>query len=429
MAFAERVGPAVTWQHRITLKFHHGDVLHRPYANRTWQIIDSVDVPAPVGRGMGLAELAISGANLRPRLLIADVVGLGKTLEIGLTLAELIRWDAVVIDESHNLINRDSLRNQLAQILAPRTDALLLASVTPHNGDAKSFAELIGLLDPAAIRDPEHYRADDIKHLFIRRTKISPEVREQMTGQWADRGPSRSVHCPATRPPSTRPTARPRGEGHMRTSRRGWMRKSPLGAGLRQSTKGWMREPAYRVAQGSVPDRRQGQTLNDPWWEALSDREANERGPGRSADRDSRCRRNQLNSPLQEIVRASRALVAATAELHPQTRSSTHASEFTYIWYIYYMSEPIVESMAELRTHLADAIDRARRDEIPTVITRRGKEEAVLVDIDEYRRLRRLAEQAEDAWLNRLADAAEAEGTADSVSLEEMAAQLRSQHS
>ncbi len=224
------------------------------------------------------AQLALSGANLRPRLLIADVVGLGKTLEIGLTLAELIRrgrgerilvvtpqhvleqfqhelwtrfaiplvrldsvgieriqreipagrnpftsfkrvivsidtlkntdqyrhhleqirWDAVVIDESHNLINRGSLRNQLARTLAPRTDALILASATPHNGDAKSFAELIRLLDPVAIRDPENYRASDIEHLFIRRTKISPEVREQMKGQWADRGPSRSVHCPAT---------------------------------------------------------------------------------------------------------------------------------------------------------------------------------------------------------------------------------------
>ncbi|MFD8894339.1 DEAD/DEAH box helicase [Streptomyces sp. NPDC059566] len=224
------------------------------------------------------AQLALSGRNLRPRMLIADVVGLGKTLEIGLTIAELIRrgrgerilvvtpqhvleqfqhelwtrfaiplirldsagieriqreipagrnpftffkrvivsidtlkntdqykhhlehirWDAVVIDESHNLINRGSLRNQLAQLLAPQTDALILASATPHNGNARSFAELIALLDPAAIRDPERYSAEDIKHLFIRRTKVSAEVREKMSGQWADRGPSESVHSPAT---------------------------------------------------------------------------------------------------------------------------------------------------------------------------------------------------------------------------------------
>lgn len=224
------------------------------------------------------AQLALSGRNLRPRLLIADVVGLGKTLEIGLTLAELIRrgrgerilvvtpqhvleqfqhelwtrfaiplvrldsvgieriqreipagrnpftyfkrvivsidtlknpdqykhhlerihWDAVVIDESHNLVNTGSLRNQLAHTLAPQTDALILASATPHNGDARSFAELISLLDPAAIRDPAHYRAGDIEHLFIRRTKVSPEVRDQMKGQWADRGPSRSIRVAAT---------------------------------------------------------------------------------------------------------------------------------------------------------------------------------------------------------------------------------------
>ncbi|WP_405991209.1 hypothetical protein [Streptomyces sp. NBC_00986] len=48
------------------------------------------------------------------------------------------------------------------------------------------------------------------------------------------------------------------------------------------------------------------------------------------------------------------------------------------------------------------------------------------VDIDEYGRLREREEQAEDARLNRLADKAEAEGRDGSVSLEEMAALLRS---
>ncbi|MFE7558178.1 SNF2-related protein [Kitasatospora sp. NPDC057500] len=225
------------------------------------------------------AELALSMRNLRPRVLIADVVGLGKTLEIGLTLAELIRrgrgerilvvtpqsileqfqhelwtrfsiplvrldslgiqrvqreipagrnpfthykrviisvdtlknigqyrhhlerirWDAVVIDESHNLINPGSQRRALAEILAPRTDALLLASATPHNGDKRSFADLISLLDPAAIADRDHYDpAEDLGHLYIRRTKISPEVRDEMGAEWPDRGPTVSLHCSAT---------------------------------------------------------------------------------------------------------------------------------------------------------------------------------------------------------------------------------------
>ncbi|MDW5329052.1 SNF2-related protein [Plantactinospora sp. KLBMP9567] len=222
------------------------------------------------------AELALAG--LRPRILLADVVGLGKTLEVGLILAELIRrgrgdrilvvspqqvleqfqrelwtrfaiplvrldstgiqriqqeipagrnpftyfkraiisvdtlkdagqfghhldaidWDAVVIDESHNLINKGTQRNELARRLAARTDALLLASATPHNGDKRSFAELISLLDPTAITDPDDYSAEDIAHLYLRRTKISPEVRDQIGNRWADRGPSRALHCPAT---------------------------------------------------------------------------------------------------------------------------------------------------------------------------------------------------------------------------------------
>jgi type I site-specific restriction endonuclease len=151
--------------------------------------------------------------NLRPRILLADAVGLGKTIEIGLILAELIKrgrgdrilvvtpkhvleqmqhemwtkfaipfvrldsqgiqrirqklpatrnpftyfkraiisidtlksdrylahlrrhkWDAVVIDESHNVTNTSSLNHRLADTLAKNTDALILASATPHNG-------------------------------------------------------------------------------------------------------------------------------------------------------------------------------------------------------------------------------------------------------------------------------------------------------
>ena len=219
------------------------------------------------------AERALAG--LRPRILIADVVGLGKTLEIGLTLAELIRrgrgerilvvtpqhvleqfqrelwtrfsipllrmdsvgisriqqqlpagrnpftvhkrviisidtlknqsayrhhlenlhWDAVVLDESHNLVGgkKKSQRRELAELLAKKTDALLLASATPHNGDAESFAGLIDLLDPTAIADKKHYSAADISDLYIRRTKVDKEVRGEIYGRWADRGEPRLV--------------------------------------------------------------------------------------------------------------------------------------------------------------------------------------------------------------------------------------------
>lgn len=211
------------------------------------------------------ASRALTG--LRPRVLIADAVGLGKTLEVGMVLSELIRrgrgerilvvtprhileqfqhelwtrfaiplvrldsegiqrvrrripasrnpftyykraiisidtlknagryrhhlegirWDAVVIDECHNLVNRGTLNNQLARVLAPRAEALILTSATPHNGDPESFAELIRLLDPTAIADPNDIRTEDIEHLYIRRHKAHDEVAAEVAGDWADR--------------------------------------------------------------------------------------------------------------------------------------------------------------------------------------------------------------------------------------------------
>lgn len=58
------------------------------------------------------------------------------------------------------------------------------------------------------------------------------------------------------------------------------------------------------------------------------------------------------------------------------------------------MNEPVVESMADVRRHLAEVINRARHEDTPTIITRRGKQEAVVIDIQEYRRLRQLAGDA-----------------------------------
>lgn len=220
---------------------------------------------------------ALDPANLRPRILLADAVGLGKTLEIGMILAELVRrgrgerilvvtprhvleqmqhelwcrfalpfvrldsagiqrvrqklpatrnpftyykrviisidtlksdryvaslrkqrWDVVVIDESHNLSNSATQNNRLARLLAQNTEALILASATPHNGRAESFAGLLRLLDPAAVPPSGELERREIERLVIRRHRHSPEVAQVVGADWAERRDPENVLVPAT---------------------------------------------------------------------------------------------------------------------------------------------------------------------------------------------------------------------------------------
>nr|WP_285623796.1 helicase-related protein [Kineosporia sp. NBRC 101677] len=220
----------------------------------------------PLAYQQSAVRKALDPANLRVRILLADAVGLGKTLEIGMILSELVRrgrgdrilvvtprhvleqmqhelwsrfalpfvrldsagiqrvrqklpatrnpfayfkraiisidtlksdkyvaflakhrWDAVVIDESHNLTNTATLNNRLARLLARTSDALILASATPHNGRAESFAELIRLLDPSAVHPDGSLIEDEVKRLVIRRHRSSPEVAQVVGADWAER--------------------------------------------------------------------------------------------------------------------------------------------------------------------------------------------------------------------------------------------------
>lgn len=102
-------------------------------------------------------------------------------------------WDIIVIDEAHNVADRggSSQRAALAQLLASRSDTLIMLSATPHDGKARSFASLMNMLDPTAIANPEQYAKEDFhnKGLVIRRFK--KDIRDQVESEFKER----QVHC------------------------------------------------------------------------------------------------------------------------------------------------------------------------------------------------------------------------------------------
>ena len=210
----------------------------------------------PVNYQLEPAALALS--QLRPRILMADGVGLGKTVEVGILLTELMRrgrgrrilvvamksileqfqeelwarftiplvrldsvgirrvqskipsnmnpfhyfdrviisidtlknagkyrqyleqchWDCIVVDECQHIAMRTktkggngSQRAALGNLLSRTCDSLILTSVIPHDGSARSFASLMRLLEPTAIADEESFTREDVDHLFLRRFK------------------------------------------------------------------------------------------------------------------------------------------------------------------------------------------------------------------------------------------------------------------
>ncbi len=104
-------------------------------------------------------------------------------------------WDIIVIDEAHNVArrgNHEAQRARLAQLLASRSDTLIMLSATPHDGSARSFASLMNMLDPTAIPDSDNYteqdikdNGDDIKGLFLRRFK--KDIQDQTDGKFMQR--------------------------------------------------------------------------------------------------------------------------------------------------------------------------------------------------------------------------------------------------
>ncbi|HEY8343645.1 MAG TPA: helicase-related protein [Bacillota bacterium] len=247
----------------------------RLYIESQWRQKIPTDTALHIGHraAMDLIDFQLEPAQIalrrpRQRILIADAVGLGKTLEAGILMSELIArgkgkrilvvtvksmmtqfqkemwnrftiplvrldskkiqkiraqlptnynpffyydktiisidtlkrdveyrthlenawWDIIVIDEAHNVAargSRQAQRSRLAQLLAERSDTLIMLSATPHDGRSESFASLMNMLDPTAIANPHDYGKEDIKGLCIRRFK--KDVRAQIQAEFKER--------------------------------------------------------------------------------------------------------------------------------------------------------------------------------------------------------------------------------------------------
>jgi len=104
-------------------------------------------------------------------------------------------WDIIVIDEAHNVARRgtNSMRARVAELLSSRSDSLILLSATPHDGKKESFASIMNMLNPTAIKDDANYGPADIEGLFIRRFK--KDIKSQVRGSFPERTVSLARHA------------------------------------------------------------------------------------------------------------------------------------------------------------------------------------------------------------------------------------------
>jgi superfamily II DNA or RNA helicase len=87
-------------------------------------------------------------------------------------------WDIIIFDEAHRLSRdeqgRSTLRFRLAQGLRERTDALVLLTGTPHQGDQGKFRNLLTLVRPdlAALIKNIDQTPDVVREIILRNRKI-----------------------------------------------------------------------------------------------------------------------------------------------------------------------------------------------------------------------------------------------------------------
>ena len=77
---------------------------------------------------------------------------------------------------------------------------------------------------------------------------------------------------------------------------------------------------------------------------------------------------------------------------------------------VYLLSMSDTASIRELRERIADVVDRAAHDDVPTVITRRGREVAAVVPIETLREWQRWEEQQVTALIDERMRASDGTG-------------------
>jgi hypothetical protein len=105
-------------------------------------------------------------------------------------LEELERstWDLAIVDEAHHCISagpgsnhEDTQRRRLVEVVARRSDGLLLLTATPHDGYDPHFASLVELLDPSLVDGRGGVAGNAYRRHVIRRLKS--HLRQAGTGQ------------------------------------------------------------------------------------------------------------------------------------------------------------------------------------------------------------------------------------------------------
>ncbi|HEY1936015.1 MAG TPA: helicase-related protein [Acetobacteraceae bacterium] len=100
---------------------------------------------------------------------------------------ERASWDLAIIDEAHHCISagpaaerEETLRRRLAEVVARRSDGLLLLTATPHDGFDPHFASLIELLDPSLVDRNGGLAGTAYRRHVVRRLKS--HIRDPATG-------------------------------------------------------------------------------------------------------------------------------------------------------------------------------------------------------------------------------------------------------